>query len=606
MQRVLLLGLFALVFSACGSSGGNGQPPAPPAPVTPPPPPPEPTFVERLQDWADMDPNPCRRKTPGFEALGGWLKDDGRELGTSRVWIRDSSELSDTGSHGATVWKTFTDCAVRSDEDHFFTGIPEFWSAVHGDGRDLIQSSSVGGLFDESAYPAPGVWAEYPYHNVEGAERGILDVTRDGNRDGQRVLLVTAAGNEGIDKPTKHLYDGGIQLALQEWERALVIIVGGYHGQPSAATADTGSSVCGDAASLCLFARFDGSNDRRGTSQSSPQVAAALDAVWTVWPDMDVLDLRNLAFDCADNKDPRAGETSTDRTYSYRNGRSFTSSTNPTWGHGILSLTCLFTPNGGLQNPVTGDAISGGIYGPLAGPVTGASITGVDYTGRDFGYGFARPVARENLALVSLALGGRSNLRSEQAIYSAHAPLASHSPYRGVGHARGAYSGRLWQSGALSVDLTAAGTSGGAGGGAIGVAAHLQVGNMTIRGGIATQPEGVGSLTGSRGFRAPATVSAAVTAAYVKPLPHGFSVHVQADHWRTVATYGRSLWESAELAESRLGASVVKRAGPHEFSIQAVWQSGLSGSLGIDGRIWPVAGVRERGVWLTWRSAGIR
>ena len=55
-----------------------------------------------------------------------------------------------------------------------------------------------------------------------------------------------------------------------------------------------------------------------------------------------------------------------------------------------------------------------------------------------------------------------------------------------------------------------------------------------------------------------------------------------------------------------LGASVVKRAGPHEFSIQAVWQSGLSGSLGVDGRVWPVAGVRERGVWLTWRGTGIR
>ena len=123
--------------------------------------------------------------------------------------------------------------------------------------------------------------------------------------------------------------------------------------------------------------------------------------------------------------------------------------------------------------------------------------------------------------------------------------------------------------------------------------------------GMATQPEGVGSLTGSRAFRAPSTLSAAIAAAYAKALPFGFSVQIQADHWRSVTTRGRSLWEAAELAESRLGASIVKRAGRHEFSIQAAWQSGLSGSLDVDGRNWPVAGVRESGVWL-WRRAGIR
>ena len=110
----------------------------------------------------------------------------------------------------------------------------------------------------------------------------------------------------------------------------------------------------------------------------------------------------------------REGDTSTERTFSYSNGREFTSTTNTTWGHGILSLTCLFTPNGGLQNPTTGEAISGGIYGPLAGPVTAASITGIDYTGRDFGHGFARPVAKENFALAATA-----NLRASGAIYRA-------------------------------------------------------------------------------------------------------------------------------------------------------------------------------------------
>ena len=168
------------------------------------------------------------------------------------------------------------------------------------------------------------------------------------------------------------------------------------------------------------------------------------------------------------------GETATTRSYSYSNGRSFTSDTNSRWGHGILSMTCLFTPNGGLQNPVTGNAISGGIFGPLAGPVTGASISGVDYTGRDFGYGFARPVARENFALAAT-----SNLRPVQAFSGVH----------GLTRTRGAYSATLWQSGAVSVDLTAAGN-------AVGTAMRWQSGGLILQGGLAAQPEGVGSLTG--------------------------------------------------------------------------------------------------------------
>ena len=120
MKTIPILILSALALSACGSSGGSSTPSAPPTPVTPPPPP-EPTFEERLADWAEMDPNPCRARTPGFEALGGWLKDDGRELGNSRVWIRDDGALSDATSHGAEVWLTLSDCSVRSvvEEQYF-------------------------------------------------------------------------------------------------------------------------------------------------------------------------------------------------------------------------------------------------------------------------------------------------------------------------------------------------------------------------------------------------------------------------------------------------------------------------------------------------------
>ena len=551
---------------------------------------------------AEHDPNPCRARTPGFEALGGWLKNDGRDLGKSRVWIGDSGALTED-RHGARVWETFSDCAVRSTEDQYAQAedrydedgelthtVSTVDEKVREDGRDLINSVSAGPPYEdiELPEPRPGWWNEHwPFHNGE-------------REDGQRILEIKGAGNDA-GKRTGHLQDWHFQAYLEHHETALQIIVGGYTGDPDSRRlagshpvtgmwGPTGTSICSDAEPLCLFAPWQGTN-AAGTSIATPQVSAALDSVWAVWPDMDILDLRNLAFDCAENMEAREGDTTTERSYSYSNGRSFTSTTNSTWGHGILSLTCLFTPNGGLQNPVTGNAISGSIIGPMAGPVTGATVTGVDYTGRDFGYGFARPVSRENLALAATA-----NLRSVAATYGA-------GVYR---YGFGSVNGTLWQNGAMRVDLTAAAAPRGGAGDAVGIAANWQVGNLTVRGGIATQPEGVGSLSGSRAFRAPSTLSAAITTAYAKALPFGFSVHVQADYWQTVATRGRSLWEAAELAESRVGASLVKRAGRHEFSVQAAWQSGLSGSLDVDGRNWPVAGVRENGVWLTWRGVEAR
>ena len=595
IRNVLVLAALAVLVSSCGSSGGSSTPPAPPAPVAPPPPPPEPTFDERLADWAAMDPNPCRARTPGFEAFGGWLKDDGREVGASRVWMRDSGELSDAGSHGARVWKTLTECGVRANEDHFFSNSSNFTNMIHMESGDVIASISSSPPWEDIPFPEPVVWGEYPHLGP-----GNFDIAYDGNREnGQRILSIRSAGNEG-GKRTSHLQRAGFQLGLQEFDRALWIIVGGYIGEgedrkPADSGLRGGSSICGDANPLCLFAPWAGADNVVGTSVSAPQVAAALDSVWAVWPDMDILDLRNLAFDCAEDMPAPEGETAVTRSYSYKNGRTFTSDTNSTWGHGILSLTCLFTPNGGLQNPVTGNAISGGISGPLAGPVAGASITGVDYTGREFGYGFAYPVARENLALASLT---QAAPRGGAAIANLR-PVQANSGVYGLTHVRGAYSGRLWQNGAVSVDLTAAAPHGGAGS-AIGTAVQWQSGGWTIRSGLAMQPEGVGSLVGSRAFRAPMSVSAAITAAYGKVIGHGLSAHLQADHWRTLATQGRSLWENAVLSESRFSAALVKRFSSHEFALQGVWRSGLSGSLNVSERSWALTPQSESGVWLTW------
>ena len=579
VRRIAALFLFSLILAACGSSGGTSTPPAPAVPVAPPAPPPEPTFEDRLADWAQYDPNACRALTPGFEALGGWLKNDGREVGNSRVWIDDVGQLSDPDSHGAIVWASFTACAVRSSTGQYFDDGAMFENAKRKAGQDVIESKSTAPFWEDVPFPEPGVWGEYPF-----SRPGILDLSHAGNHSGQRVLRIQGLGNDG-GKRTSHLQRATFQLALQESDVALWILVGGYVGEGAARKpADTGqrggSSICGAADPLCLYASYE-QGGRRGTSISTPQVAAALDTVWTVWPGMDVLDLRNLAFDCAENMAAPDGETAVTRSYSYSNGRSFTSDTNSTWGHGILSLTCLFTPNGGLQDPTTGQAISGGIYGPLAGPVTGASIAGVDYTGRDFGYGFARPVARENWALAALA----KNLSAVETFFG----------NRGVPHGSTTVLGAGAAGPALTANLTVAGN-------ALGLTAEWRTRGLTIRGGVAVQPEGVGSLSGSRAFRAPSTASVSVTVAYGRTLGAGLAAHVQVDHWRTLATHGRSLWQDARLSESRISAALVKRIGKHDFALQGIWRSGLAGSLAVSGRAWALAPRAERGVWLTWTT----
>ena len=443
MKIIPVLILSVLALTACGSSGGTSTPPAPPPPVTPtpPPPPPEPTFEERLSNLAEFDPNPCRARTPGLRGIRRLAQE--RRAGDRRFAGVDSTMSASCPmriAHGARVWATLVACAARSTEDHYNSSEAAHWESIRADGGDGITSVSSAPFWEDVPLPEPGIWAEYPY-----VRAGVLDRAQDGNRDGQRLLrlsqpLGTTTANarpgcrmQGFNWPCRNPPQHWLSSSAATLAKAM-----NASQRIAGCVAAVRSAV--PLIPLCLFGPWAGENNTVGTSTSTPQVAAALDTAWAVWPDMDVLDLRNLAFDCAEDMPAPEGETATTRSYSYKNGRSFTSDTNSTWGHGILSMTCLFTPNGGLQNPVTGNAISGGIYGPVAGPITSASITGVDYTGRDFGYGFARPVARENHALAATA-----NLSAVQ-------PFSGH--YAST-YVPGTYQGNLWRSGAVSVDLTA-------------------------------------------------------------------------------------------------------------------------------------------------------
>ena len=620
MMRILfgaLACVVALVSGACGSSGGNSTPPPPPAPVTPAPPPPPPPPVNnlenRLAQWAEKaGASDCRGQTPGFQAFAGWVGEEVSEKGKSRVRVQDNGVLGDDdnpSSHGAKVWKTLEDCSVRplvtnqyfdvSDTAGGYKKVTNHWNGQEPGTRAILNASSAQPCSTnrQGACDSPNPTQPAPVSELPQLYRYLAG---DGERNKLLVLEIASLGNKS--QSTHAAWSRNLLGAVNAEKGALNtttpsgelrIRVGGYSKDAGeVATIDAGSQECAAAEVLCLFAPWS-AGPYTGTSYSAPQVSAALDAVWTAWPDMDILDLRNLAFSCAQLPE---GVTGTPRQYKAVNSPDgfgdsfFGSETTRDWGHGILSLECLFDAQGPIRDLPSGTLIAGGIFGPLAGPVAGASITGFDFTGRDFGYGFARPHARENFALAAIAHGvNDTNGSAVQAISRGHA----------LAYGRAAVRGSLWASGPLRVDLTAAGN-------ALGAAAAWNAGGWTWGAGIAAQPEGAGSLAGSRAFRAPRTASATITAAYAKALPLGFSAHVHAAHWRTLAAQGRSLWQGAQLAESRLGASLAKRVGRHEVSVQAAWQSGLAGSLDVAGRKWPVRGIRDRGVWLTWRRGEIR
>ena len=214
---------------------------------------------------------------------------------------------------------------------------------------------------------------------------------------------------------------------------------------------------------------------------------------------MDVLDLRNLAFDCAENMPCPAGEESMVREYSYLNGRGFTSATNSRWGHGILSLTCLFTPERRacrIRPPVMQSPAGSTGPWPDRSPAlrSRAWITPAGTSGMGLRY----PVARENWALAATA-----NLERRTEAFSGYSHLWAYGS-RGVSAARCGPQRRDYGS-----NLTAAAPGGGA---ALGAAAGNAIGNPAgwQRGGFMLQSghggatrRGQGSLTGLRAFRAP-------------------------------------------------------------------------------------------------------
>ena len=95
------------------------------------------------------------------------------------------------------------------------------------------------------------------------------------------------------------------------------------------------------------------------------------------------------------------------------------------------------------------------------------------------------------------------------------------------------------------------------------------------------QPEGAGSLSGERAFRAPATFSSAFSFAWQHSFSANLSLHAQGQYWMTLAAEPRSLWTGMQLSEARASASLVYRHRKATFTLQGQYFGGLGGRLDV-------------------------
>ncbi len=130
-------------------------------------------------------------------------------------------------------------------------------------------------------------------------------------------------------------------------------------------------SSCSLVRDACLYVPYlDGSPP--GTSFAAPRVAAVLDHIWLLWPDLSKQQLLSVVYGCTQD----LGEAGVDAVY----------------GRGLLSFDdrtgrCLLSPTGTLRDRGSRIATSGGLN--LPGRLT-TSYRAYDDAGRDFTYTAAR------------------------------------------------------------------------------------------------------------------------------------------------------------------------------------------------------------------------
>ena len=552
--------------------------------------------------------NPCQRQTGGFENLGGWLFSNGHLAQDTpgrvrRVATNSSSSAGRNALVACTEARTFAN-AILMDAGEVnappeFSNLPAPTAGNSGVVMlDVRQPVLPGyGREEANAYgarPAVGApldtdfgWFEAGYTNRNARDEFLLvaplgDFGYLSQKGWEAQVKRWAGGDDnpdtGIDMSSwteiaegygwrlpglAGSTDTGLEATLAP-SRTLWILVGGYDGQGVNRALHPSSAVCGEMMDLCLFAPWRVGGEQ-GTIAAAAQVAAVADTHLLLWPDYDLMALRDHIFNCAiDMGDPGVDAL---------------------WGHGILDVSCVFTPQGELKDPRTGRILSGQVLGP-AQQAALSGMTGLDALGRDFAYPATQFAPRANPALV--AIGGQGPARAEPAGWGYPALAPARLAQTSLAQTRLAETGNwAFEHSIASGDYY--------GGGATAITARWSgtpaelalpaAGFLTARFGLAWQPGGAGPLAGTRTFGAPSTFSAGFSADWLSgtPVP-GLTVEFNAQAWGTLAAKARTLWQGADLFESRASAALRYRRGRFSSVLSASLASGLSGYLDLSGR----------------------
>ena len=179
-------------------------------------------------------------------------------------------------------------------------------------------------------------------HSVTGAyERFVgLDLSVFNRRD---AIFVQSSGNSGNFEPDYHLFNGSHfdrERAEAIAETGRLIVVGGYQLISEQSNGDLSIGLvfsgCGFAKEYCLIAEGIGvpPGNLSGTSFAAPQVAAALQMLATMWPELSQDSLVSLLLALA-----------SDVTLS---GAPETVGVDAATGHGLLSFRRLFSADGAM------------------------------------------------------------------------------------------------------------------------------------------------------------------------------------------------------------------------------------------------------------------
>ena len=179
-------------------------------------------------------------------------------------------------------------------------------------------------------------------HSVTGAyERFVgLDLSVFNRRD---AIFVQSAGNSGNFEPDYHLFNGSHfdrERAEAIAETGRLVVVGGYQLISEQSNGDLSIGLvfsgCGFAKEYCLIAEGIGvpPGNLSGTSFAAPQVAAALQMLATMWPELSQDSLVSLLLALA-----------SDVTLS---GAPETVGVDAATGHGLLSFRRLFSADGAM------------------------------------------------------------------------------------------------------------------------------------------------------------------------------------------------------------------------------------------------------------------